>query len=225
MRARGLRPIPASPAIPLAGRGFRRLRVRRRQVPGTVSAIGLCRPRSSGTSDAVPLPGGARSGRAGRPCPRAGRSPGRLPRLIAPASAVPTVHRGPRARSRARRWSPAAAPAGQPKQTGVEIRTGVEVAQIRIKDGLATGVVLASGEEISARAVVSNADPKRTLMRLVDPAHLAPDFIQKIMHYRCLGTVAKINLAICALPEFTALKSRGDDNLLKGRIQISPEID
>ena len=111
------------------------------------------------------------------------------------------------------------------KQAGAEIRTGAEVAQIRIKDGVATGVVLASGEEISARAVVSNADPKRTLIRLVDPKHLAPDFIQKIMHYRCLGTVAKINLAISSLPEFTALKSKGDSNLLKGRIQISPEID
>ncbi len=110
-------------------------------------------------------------------------------------------------------------------QAGAEIRPGAEIAEIRIKDGVATGVVLASGEEISARAVVSNADPKRTLMQLVDPAHLAPDFIQKIKNYRSLGTVAKINLAISALPEFTALKTKGNGNLLKGRIQISPEID
>ncbi len=75
-----------------------------------------------------------------------------------------------------------------------------------MKDGVATGVVLTSGEEISARAVVSNADPKRTLMRLVDPAHLTPDFVQKIKNYRSMGTVAKINLALSALPEFTALK-------------------
>src|SRR6266568_942421 len=53
-------------------------------------------------------------------------------------------------------------------------------AEIRVKDGVATGVVLTSGEEISGRAVVSNADPKRTLMHLVDPSHLAPDFVQKI---------------------------------------------
>jgi phytoene dehydrogenase-like protein len=94
-----------------------------------------------------------------------------------------------------------------------------------VKDGIATGVVLASGEEISARAVVSNADPKRTLMRLVDPAHLTPDFVQKIKNYRCMGTVAKINLALSALPEFTALKAQGNGNLLQGRLQISPEID
>ncbi len=111
------------------------------------------------------------------------------------------------------------------KQAGAEIRTGADIAEIRVKDGVATGVVLTSGEEISARAVVSNADPKRTLMRLVDPAHLAPDFIQKIKNYRSMGTVAKINLAISALPEFTALKAKGNGNLLQGRIQISPEID
>jgi phytoene dehydrogenase-like protein len=86
-------------------------------------------------------------------------------------------------------------------------------------------VVLASGEEIAARAVVSNADPKSTLMRLVDPAHLTPDFVQKMKNYRCMGTVAKINLALSALPEFTALKAKGNGNLMRGRIQISPEID
>jgi phytoene dehydrogenase-like protein len=111
------------------------------------------------------------------------------------------------------------------KRAGAEIRTGEDVAEIRVKDGVATGVVLTSGEEISARAVVSNADPKRTLMRLVDPAHLAPDFIQKIKNYRSVGTVAKINLALSALPEFTSLKAKGNGNLLRGRIQISPEID
>jgi len=111
------------------------------------------------------------------------------------------------------------------KQAGAEIRTNADITEIRVRDGVATGVVLTSGEEISARAVVSNADPKRTLMRLVDPAHLSPDFIQKIKNYRSLGTVAKINLALSALPDFSALKGRGNGNLLQGRIQISPEID
>jgi phytoene dehydrogenase-like protein len=111
------------------------------------------------------------------------------------------------------------------QQAGAEIRTDAEIAGIRVKDGVATGVVLKSGEEIAARAVVSNADPKRTLMRLVDPAHLSPDFIQKIKNYRSMGTVAKVNLALSALPEFTALKTKGNADLLKGRIQISPEID
>jgi len=118
-----------------------------------------------------------------------------------------------------------AAMAAAAKQAGAEIRTDAAVSEIRIKDGIATGVVLASGEEISAKAVVSNADPKRTLMKLVDPIHLPPDFTQKIKNYRAMGTVAKINLAISSLPEFTAIKSKGNPELMRGRIQISPEID
>ncbi len=111
------------------------------------------------------------------------------------------------------------------KQAGAEIRTGAAVSEIRVKDGVAKGVALVSGEEITANAVVSNADPKRTLMRLVDSAHLTPDFVQKIKNYRSVGTVAKINLALSALPEFTALKGKANGNPLQGRIQISPEID
>lgn len=107
---------------------------------------------------------------------------------------------------------------------GVEIRTNAEVIEIRVKDGAATGVLLATGEEIHASAVISNADPKRTLLKLTDPVHLSPDFVQKLQHYRGNGTVAKINLALSALPNFTALKT-GDGSELKGRIHIGHEID
>ncbi|PYX69868.1 MAG: amine oxidase, partial [Acidobacteria bacterium] len=82
------------------------------------------------------------------------------------------------------------------KAAGAEIRNGVEVIEVRVRDGVATGVVLSTGEEINAKAVISNADPKRTLLKLVDPTHLSPNFVQKLQHYRMPGTVAKINLAL-----------------------------
>ncbi|HTW31246.1 MAG TPA: NAD(P)/FAD-dependent oxidoreductase [Candidatus Sulfotelmatobacter sp.] len=110
------------------------------------------------------------------------------------------------------------------KGAGAEIRVGSEVIEIRIQNGVAIGVVLATGEEISARAVISNADPKRTLLKLTDPTHLSPDFVQKLQNYRGNGTVAKVNLALSGLPKFTALKN-GDAAALKGRIQIGHEID
>jgi phytoene dehydrogenase-like protein len=110
------------------------------------------------------------------------------------------------------------------KAAGVEIHTAAEVIEIRVKDGSATGVLLGTGEEISANAVVSNADPKRTLLKLTDPIHLSPDFVQKLQHYRGHGTVAKVNLALSGLPTFSALKN-GDGAALKGRIHIGPEID
>ena len=107
---------------------------------------------------------------------------------------------------------------------GAEIRTGAEVIEIHVKNGSATGVLLSTGEEILAKAVVSNADPKRTLLKLTDPIHLSPDFVQKLQHYRGNGTVAKVNLALSGLPTFTALKN-GDSGTLRGRIHIGHEID
>src|SRR6266403_1179064 len=109
------------------------------------------------------------------------------------------------------------------KQAGAEIRSGAEVIHVRIKEGAATGVVLSNGEEITAKAVISNADPKRTLLRLVDPSHLSPDFVLKLQHYRMPGTVAKVNLALSGLPKFSALNGNGE--ALKSRIHIGPEID
>ncbi len=110
------------------------------------------------------------------------------------------------------------------KAAGVEIRTGAEVIEIRVQNGAATGVVLSTGEEIPSKAVISNADPKRTLLKLTDPTHLSPDFVQKLQHYRGNGTVAKVNLALSGLPKFAALKN-GDAGALKGRIHIGNEID
>ncbi len=109
------------------------------------------------------------------------------------------------------------------KEAGAEIRTSAEVKEVRVKDGVATGVVLAGGEEISAKAVISNADPRRTLLTLVDPTHLTPDFVMKLQNYRMPGTVAKVNLALSSLPKFTA--HNGNDAALRGRIHIGPEID
>lgn len=108
------------------------------------------------------------------------------------------------------------------KAAGAEIRTGAGVAQILVKNGAATGVVLESGEEIQARAVVSGADPKRTLLGLVDPVHLDPSFAAKMRNFRAKGVAAKVNLALQALPNFTAAS---DSSLLKGRIHIGHELD
>jgi phytoene dehydrogenase-like protein len=111
------------------------------------------------------------------------------------------------------------------KAAGAEIRANAEVKEVCVKNGMATGVVLQSGEEINAKAVVSNADPRRTLLKLVDPIHLTPDFVMKLQHYRMPGTVAKMNLALSALPKFTALGPNAPSDALLGRIHIGPEID
>jgi phytoene dehydrogenase-like protein len=109
------------------------------------------------------------------------------------------------------------------REAGAEIRTGADVAEVVVKDGAAVGVRLANEHGIATKAVISNADPRRTLLKLVDPTHLTPDFVQKLKNYRMPGTVAKINFALSGLPTFKALN--GNDAALRGRIHIGPEID
>jgi phytoene dehydrogenase-like protein len=109
---------------------------------------------------------------------------------------------------------------------GVGIRTGTECAQILVKNGAVRGVVLSGGEEVAATAVVSNADPQRTFLRLVDPVHLPPNFVVKMRNYRCQGAFAKVNLALDGLPTFAALAAEGSNGTaLAGRLQIGPEVD
>jgi len=111
------------------------------------------------------------------------------------------------------------------RAAGAEIRTNAEVARIDVQDGRATGVGLANGEQLRADAVVSNADPRRTLLGLIDTVHLEPEFINRLRNYRCVGYVTKINLALKALPTFTALHSTKDVQPLRGRIHIGPDLD
>jgi phytoene dehydrogenase-like protein len=107
---------------------------------------------------------------------------------------------------------------------GVEVRTSAEVAAIRITDGRTSGVVLVSGEEISAHAVVSNADPRTTFLKLIDAGELDPSFLTKIRNYRAHGAVAKVHLALSALPQFATLNGDSSEKL-SGRIHIGPDID
>ncbi len=109
------------------------------------------------------------------------------------------------------------------QDAGTEIRTNAEVIEISVANGVATGVVLSNGEAITAKTIISNADPKRTLLKFVDPIHLSPDFVTKLQHYRMPGTVAKVNLALSGLPKFTGVNENGE--ALRGRIHIGPEID
>jgi phytoene dehydrogenase-like protein len=103
---------------------------------------------------------------------------------------------------------------------GVEIKTDAEVARIDTA-GNSAKVQLSNKQEFSARAVVSNADPRTTFLKLVDPVDLEPNFLLKMRNYRANGTVAKINLALDGLPTFTGV----DQSKLSGRIQVGPEID
>ena len=88
---------------------------------------------------------------------------------------------------------------------GVEITTSAAVSRILVEDGRARGVLLESGEEVPARAVASNADPRRTFLALTPAAALPAEFRQSIERYRSLGASLKVHLALGELPDFTAM--------------------
>ncbi|MEX0802452.1 MAG: NAD(P)/FAD-dependent oxidoreductase [Candidatus Binatia bacterium] len=111
------------------------------------------------------------------------------------------------------------------QQYGAEIRTGAEVAAIATKNGAATGVFLANGDEISAKIVISNADVKRTLLNLVEPTYLDPHFLLQVRNIRSRGTVAKINFALDSLPSFRPAAGNAAAARLGGIIHIGPTLD
>jgi phytoene dehydrogenase-like protein len=107
---------------------------------------------------------------------------------------------------------------------GGEFRTDADVVAVTSRDGRATGVVLASGDEIGARIVVSGVDPKRLLVGLTDPVALGPNLRWQAGNYRTPGVVAKVNLALAALPRFPAAGDE-QERRLRGRIVVAPGID
>ena len=114
------------------------------------------------------------------------------------------------------------------RAAGAKIRTSAAVARIATTEGGVRTVVLTSGEEIDAVTVVSNADPRRTLLELVSPEDLDPGVRRRLHAYRSAGTVAKVNVALSDLPTFDALQALGHDQrhaALSGRIHVGPTLD
>jgi phytoene dehydrogenase-like protein len=88
------------------------------------------------------------------------------------------------------------------KHHGVELRLRAPVTQVLVDDGRARGVVLEGGEELRAGIVVSNADPKRSLLGLVDPTHLEDGFLETVRGIDQRGSMARIHLLIDELPAY-----------------------
>jgi len=89
-----------------------------------------------------------------------------------------------------------AAMAGACREAGVEINTGTGVERVRVEGGRATGVVLANGMVLDADLVVSNADPRRTLLGLVGRDHLPAEFVRQVESIAMNGPSAKVNLVL-----------------------------
>jgi phytoene dehydrogenase-like protein len=109
------------------------------------------------------------------------------------------------------------------REFGAEIRTETSVTKILTKNGRATGVVLANGDELPANVVVSSVDPNLTFLKFMDERELPTDFVEGVRRYKYRGSSGKVNLALDALPNFTCMPGPGPH--LRGAISISPSID
>jgi phytoene dehydrogenase-like protein len=113
------------------------------------------------------------------------------------------------------------------KAHGGEIRTMSAVSRLTLEGDRVSGVVLHDGTTISARVVLSNADPRRTFFDLLGPEHLDVSFVRQVKNIRFRGGMARVNLALDGLPEFLpSITAPGDNSArLSGHLLICPDLD
>jgi phytoene dehydrogenase-like protein len=93
--------------------------------------------------------------------------------------------------------------AGAARKFGAEIKANSPVAQIDVRGGRLRGVILEDGTEFRSRMVLSNADPKRTFLKLVPSSELPGEFLQAIRGIKMDGPCAKVNFVLSEEPRFT----------------------
>lgn len=103
---------------------------------------------------------------------------------------------------------------------GAEIRLNTKVSKVLVNDSVATGVELENGETLKASQIISDYDARYTFTKLVSPIDLEPEFNREIKRICYKGSVARINLALNDLPEFTGISQEA----LKGTLVSSPSI-
>lgn len=108
-------------------------------------------------------------------------------------------------------------------ELGADIKTEAPVSKLMVQNGKAIGVALENGDEFYSKVVISGLDPKLTFLKLVDEKELPQDFVTSIRNFRIRGSSGKVNLALDALPNFTAIPGYGPH--LRGAISISPSYD
>lgn len=107
---------------------------------------------------------------------------------------------------------------------GATIRTEAEVVKIKIVDGRAVGVVLASGDELDGEAVIATTHPKITFLEQIDSKDLPDDFVSAIARWKTRSGTVKVNLALDRLPEFRA-RPGFDPEVHGGTIVLADSLD
>jgi phytoene dehydrogenase-like protein len=91
------------------------------------------------------------------------------------------------------------------REAGAVLRTDTAVRRVLVERGTVRGVELASGEKLEASTVVSNADPVRTFLELVDPGDLPRELRDRAKNIDMRGSMARLHLLVDRLPQYTGL--------------------
>jgi phytoene dehydrogenase-like protein len=105
---------------------------------------------------------------------------------------------------------------------GVEIETEAGVREVIVEGDRAAGVMLDNGQAVRAKYVVSGVNPKLLYTRLIPPGALAPEFLQRMARWRNGSGTFRMNVALTALPSFSALPEAGDH--LTSGIILAPSL-
>jgi len=104
---------------------------------------------------------------------------------------------------------------------GADIRLGARVSRIDKTDDRVTGVTLESGESLTAKVVVSSADPKTTFRDLLGYQHLETGMARRVEHFRTRSGTAKLHLTLADRPTFTGVTEADHGE----RLIIAPTMD
>jgi phytoene dehydrogenase-like protein len=105
---------------------------------------------------------------------------------------------------------------------GAEIETEAGVREVIVENDRAVGVSLDNGETIRAKYVASSVNPKLLYTRLIPAQALSPEFLDRITRWRNGSGTFRMNVALNALPSFTALPGAGDH--LTAGIILAPSL-
>jgi phytoene dehydrogenase-like protein len=108
------------------------------------------------------------------------------------------------------------------REYDVEFRCAAAVDRILVDGGKAVGVRLEDGEEIRARLVVANTDPKRTFLKMVGREHLPEGFADDIEHLRYGHASFRMNLALSGAPTFKGLSAAETEIARASALYIYP---
>ncbi len=116
------------------------------------------------------------------------------------------------------------------RESGADIRTGVSIEEVQIREGRVTGVTTGDGQSFACDRIISNINAKTLYLKLVGPRHLPADLVRDINGYRTFSTAFKMNIACERPPQYSCLQRALRDDALAGwsyptYVHIGPDID